>query len=96
MTNSPQPPTPKGHRKDKHFEAQMIKVFAAFKKKPSTMLMVAKTNGIDRANICRYVAIWYKQGKIQLLKYGYCKVSKRRAGYLTTNQALFNQTLPLL
>jgi hypothetical protein len=81
--------------KDKHFEAQMKRVFAAFKCRPSTMLMVSIETGILRANICRYVAEWKKQGSILLLKQGLCKVSKHRAGYYTTDTNLFNQPLKL-
>jgi hypothetical protein len=81
--------------KDKYFELQMKRVFAAFKRKPSTMLMVSIETGILRANICRYVAKWQKQGSIHLLKQGLCKVSKHRAGYYTTDTNLFTQPLKL-
>jgi hypothetical protein len=76
---------------DKYFEAQMKRVFAAFKRKPATMLMVSIETGILRANICRYVAEWQKQGSIRLLKQGLCEVSKHRAGYYTTDTNLFTQ-----
>lgn len=81
--------------KDKHFEVQMKRVFAAFKRKPSTMLMVSIETGILRANICRYVAKWQKSNSIHLLKQGLCKVSKHRAGYYTTDTNLFTQLLKL-
>lgn len=81
--------------KDKHFEVQMKRVFAAFKRKPSTMLMVSIETGILRANICRYVAEWQKSNSIHLLKQGLCKVSKHRAGYYTTDTNLFTQPLKL-
>jgi hypothetical protein len=77
--------------KDKHFEVQMKRVFAAFKRKPSTMLMVSIETGILRANICRYVAEWQKNNSIHLLKQGLCNVSKHRAGYYTTDTNLFTQ-----
>ena len=80
---------------DKHFEGQMKRVFAAFKRKPSTMLMVSIETGILRANICRYVAKWQKNNSIHLLKQGLCKVSKHRSGYYTTDKNLFTQTLKL-
>lgn len=85
----------KGQGEDKHFEAQMKIVFAAFKQKPATMLMVSVETGILRANICRYVAAWQKQGSIQLLKHRLCKVSKHRAGYYTADTNLFTQPLNL-
>lgn len=84
-----------GKHKDKNFEAQMKRVFEAFKRNPSTMLMVSIETGILRANICRYVAKWEKQGKIHLLKRELCKISKHPAGYYTTDTNLFTQTLKL-
>ena len=84
-----------GQGQDKHFIAQMDKVFRAFKEKPSTMLMVSFKTGILRANICRYVAQWEKSGRIAEIKTDHCEISKFPAGYYTTNPALFpesNQT----
>ncbi len=72
-----------------HFETQMKQVFAAFKNKPATMLMLSVETGILRANICRYVAKWQKQGCIQPLKKTVCEISKHRAGYYTTDTHLF-------
>lgn len=92
------PPSNSLHKrqdKDRHFESQMKRVFEAFKRKPSTMLMVSVETGILRANICRYVAQWKKKGSIHLLKQGLCKVSKHRAGYYTTDTNLFTQPLKL-
>jgi len=91
MNNTLNTPTSKIQGKDKPFEAQMKQVFAAFKRKPSTMLMVAIETGIFRANICRYVAKWRKSTSIHLLKQGFCEVSKCRAGYYTTDTNLFTQ-----
>jgi hypothetical protein len=85
----------KRQSEDKHFQGQMIRVFEAFRRKPSTMLMVAAETGILRANICRYVARWQKQGSIHLVRKGLCKVSKHRAGYYTTDAGLFTQPLKL-
>lgn len=93
--NTPSNSLHKRQGEDKHFEVQMKRVFAAFKRKPSTMLMVSIETGILRANICRYVAKWQKQGSIHLLKQGLCKVSKHRAGYYTTDTNLFTQPLKL-
>lgn len=82
-------PQHKRQSEDKHFEVQMKRVFAAFKRKPSTMLMVEVETGIMRSNITRYVAKWQKSNSIHLLKQGLCKVSKHRAGFYTTNPDLF-------
>ena len=81
--------------KDNHFETQMKRVFEAFKRKPSTMLMVSFETGILRANLCRYIAKWQKSNSIHKLKQGLCKVSKHRAYYYTTDTNLFSQTLKL-
>jgi hypothetical protein len=93
--NTPSNSLHKRQSKYKHFEVQMKRVFAAFKRKPSTMLMVSIETGILRANICRYVAKWQKSNSIHLLKQGLCKVSKHRAGYYTTDTNLFTQPLKL-
>jgi hypothetical protein len=82
-----------GQNKDKHFEAQKLRVFEAFMRQPSTMLMVSIETGILRANICRYVSGWQKEGKICLIKRDLCKISKHNSGYYTTNLNFFNQPL---
>lgn len=79
----------KGQSKDRHFRAQMKLVYTAFHKQPKTMLMVSIETGILRANICRYVADWKRQGKIRLVKFGFCNISKHVAGYYTTNPKLY-------
>ena len=75
--------------KGKQIEAQMQRVFAAFNRKPSTMLMVSIETGIERANICRYVAKWQKWETIALTKKGFCEISKYWAGYYTTDPKKF-------
>lgn len=81
--------------KDMHFQAQMDKVFNAFYKQPKTMLMVSIETGILRANICRYVAEFRKVNQIQFVKFGICPKSKYRAGFYTTDHALFPIVEPL-
>ncbi len=93
--NTPSNSLHKRQCKDKHFEVQLKRVFAAFGRKPSTMLMVSIETGVLRANICRYVAKWQKGNGIHLLNQGLCKVSKHRAGYYTTDTNLFTQPLKL-
>jgi len=87
--NSPEVFLHKGQGKDKHFQAQMKRAFAAFYRQPKTMLMVSIETGILRANICRYVAEWGKRGYIRIVRKGICPISKHRAGYYTTNPELF-------
>jgi len=87
--NSPKVFLHKGQGKDKHFQAQMKRAFAAFYKQPKTMLMVSIETGILRANICRYVAEWEKRDRIRIVRKGICPISKHHAGYYTTNPKLF-------
>ena len=79
----------KGQGKDKHFQAQMQRVFAAFLRHPKTMLAVSIETDILRANICRYVAKWRKENRICIVRKGICPISKHRAGFYTTNPELF-------
>ena len=79
----------KGQGKDKHFQAQMQRVFTAFLRHPKTMLAVSIETGILRANICRYVAKWEKENRICIVRKGICPISKHRAGFYTTNPELF-------
>ncbi len=80
----------KGQGKDTKISGQMKKVFNAFSTQPKTMKMVSIQTGIDRANICRYVAEWKEQNSIQEVRKGLCRITKHRAGYLTTDPTLFN------
>lgn len=76
-----------------HFQAQMKIVFNAFLETPKTMLMVAHETGIERANICRYVAEWREYDKIAVVRRGFCPITHFRAGFYTTDPALF-PTIP--
>ena len=75
----------KGQHEDKHFRAQMKKVFEAFKRQPATMLMVSVETGILRANICRYVAKWKREGIISYVKQDIYPISKYCTEPLTKN-----------
>ena len=79
----------KGQGKSTHFQAQMKRVFTALYRQPKTMLMVSIETGILRANICRYIAKLRKQNSIRIVQKSICPISKRRAGYYTTNPELF-------
>lgn len=76
--------------KDKDFKAQMKRVYLSFHKQPKTMLMVSIETGILRANICRYVAKWKKQNKVELVKFGICPITKHRAGFYYTGKEVRN------
>lgn len=91
MINSNKPTNPfyETETKDNNFDTQIKIVFNAFKRNPSSMLMVAVHTDIFRANICRYIAKWRKAGSVQLLKKGFCKITKRYVGFYTTDANLF-------
>lgn len=75
--------------KDSTKKIQTKRTFEAFRERPRTMLEVAKTTGILRGNICRYVAHFRKHGKIVEVKQGSCPVSKHSAGFYSTDPAYF-------
>ena len=77
--------------KDTDFLAQYQAVYQSFMEKPKTMLDVFLETGILRANICRYVADMENKGLIQLLYKMDDKHTKCKAGYYTTNKALFHK-----
>lgn len=86
--------TPNSNRGDKnnHFTTEMKRVFAAFYKKPKTMLMVANELEIERANICRHVGKLKKNKSIFIVKYGICPISKcGGVQFLTTNSMLIDK-----
>lgn len=89
MSKSPKTPKHKEHNKDTHFATQFRRVFLSLYKEPKTMFMVSVETGIERANICRYVATWRKRKCIRIAKKGICPISKHVAGYYTTNPQLF-------
>ena len=83
--NSPKRLKQLDRAKNTHFQAQMKQVFRAFAAEPKTMLQVSFETGILRANICRYVAKWRRQRKIQVVRFGFCPITKHRAGFYCTN-----------
>lgn len=70
--------------KDKHFLKQKERVYSSLYNKPQTMLMVAVQTDILRANICRYIANFKKDGCVKIKCKGICKISKYPANYYTT------------
>ena len=78
-----------GQHKDSNYLAQTQRVNKAFFEKPKTMLQVSFETGIDRANICRYVAQWKKNNKIEVVKIGVCPITQCKAQFLTSNPELY-------
>lgn len=76
--------------KYKDFTGQKKRVYKAFSERPKTMLQVAQETNILRANLCRYIAKWKKQNKIELVKFGICPITKHRAGFYYTGKEAWN------
>jgi len=74
-----------GQAKDSTFHNQKQKVFKALLSYPKTMLMVSVETGIMRASICRYIAGFRQEDRIQIVSKGICPISRHRAGFYTTN-----------
>ena len=74
-----------GEHKGSYFSNQMLLVFWAFSERPKTMLEVSVETGVRRANICRYVAKWEEDNRIEFIGLALCKVSNWRAGYYQTS-----------
>lgn len=72
------------------FTGQMKRVYKSFSERPKTMLQVAIETNILRANLCRYIAKWKKQNKIELVKFGICPITKHRAGFYCTGEEVQN------
>jgi len=80
----------KKQSKDNDFSGQKKRVHKAFSERPKTMLQVAQETNILRANLCRYIAKWKKQNKIELVKFGICPISKHRAGFYYSGKEMRN------
>lgn len=75
--------------KDKDFRTQYQITYQAFRNAPKTMLQVSIETGILRANICRYIAEMLEKGQIQVTRRGLCPFTHFRAGFYSTDPALF-------
>lgn len=75
--------------KESKKKAQTKRTFEAFKERPKTMKMVEVETGIDRPNICRYVAKLEQLDKITVVKERPCEITKHKAKYYSTDPAYF-------
>lgn len=71
------------------FQNQLKRTYKAFKKAPKTMKMVSVETGIDRPNICRYVAYLEKRKAIAVVKKARCLITKHTAKYYSTDPEYF-------
>lgn len=78
-----------GDGKDKYLKAQFYKVYNYLQKNTATNTMVSKATNVPQKNICRIKRRLEKEGKLQELHKGLCKITKTPAFYLTTNTKLF-------
>lgn len=74
------------------YTGQKKRVYKSFSERPKTMLEVAIETNILRANICRFIAKWKKQNKIELVKFGICPITKHRAGFYYTGEEVRNES----
>lgn len=75
---------------------QLQRVYSTLFARPMTMYEVALITGIERANVCRYVAELRKSNSIAVVRLGICPITRHdRVQFLTTNPALFPQKTQL-
>ena len=75
---------------------QLQRVYSTLFARPMTMYEVALITGIERANVCRYVAELRKCNNIAVVRLGICPITRHdRVQFLTTNPALFPQETQL-
>lgn len=68
---------------------QLNLVYSSLLEKPKTMKMVEVDTGIERCYICWSVKKLREQGRLQVFETTLCKITKHKAGYLTTDRELF-------
>lgn len=75
--------------KNKHYKAQLAKVYKAFTEKPMTMKEADVYTGVMRENICRYVDELLEQGRIAIVRKRKCTIT----GYPYVNEYTGNPDL---
>jgi hypothetical protein len=75
--------------KNTKFQAQLTKVYNAFKEKPMTMLEADLISGIMRSNICWYIDDLIEQGRIAMVRKRKCTITGRIVKEFTSNPDLF-------
>lgn len=66
------------------YEIQKRRVFKAFAERPKTMLEVARETGIERANICRYIAEFREADTVEVAFKNLCPITNHRANFYQT------------
>lgn len=73
----------------KTYRTQLEAVYNALKEQPMTMYQVEEKTGVRRENTCRYVGLLRRSNKVAVVKITYCPISNHKAGFYTTDPALF-------
>jgi len=81
----------KGQGKNTSFQTQEKTIFHFLLKNTATNTMISYATGIAQKNICRAKRNFEKEGKLQELSRGFCKITGHKAYYLSTNTALFKK-----
>lgn len=81
--------SPKGQGKNNDFNTQTKIIFFYLLKHIATNTMLSVATGIPQKNICRIKRNLEIAGKLQEVERKLCKVTNKRASYLTTNKTLF-------
>ncbi len=70
-------------------KSQLQITVEGLKRKPLTMLMLSHLTGIERANICRYIARLQRSNIVKLVKKAKCEITDFTAGYYTSDENQF-------
>jgi hypothetical protein len=82
--------TSKQRYKNIRFDVQELVLTNEFSKGIHTMKQVSVLTGIDRANICRFIAKRRKSNSIYLVRFGVCPITKcAGVGFYTTSYDLY-------
>lgn len=70
---------------EKKYITQCKKVSLSFSEFPKSRFMVSVDTNIPIQNVCRYVEMLRDSNKIYFVKKGYCKISKQKVEFLSTD-----------
>lgn len=73
------------HQKDKDKPSQLETIFHYLSNKIATASMTAHDTGIKQKNICRYKKDLERLNRLWEVEKGVCKLTGRKAWYITTN-----------
>lgn len=70
-------------------------IFLYLQQHTATNTMVSLATGIPQKSICRYKRDLEQNGQLYEVEKRFCKVTGKRAWYLTTNPRLFPETIKI-